>query len=92
MSDKVNYTILCNLVEKYGGGSKKISSSDKTKIWGKIALDYNQETGATKTGKQLQGSWNSRQTRLRTMQSGYKAATKKTGKAVNYMLSCNPNY
>ena len=83
MSVKVNYTILCNLVEKYGGGSKKISSSDKTKIWGKIALDYNQETGATKTGKQLQGSWNSRQTRLRTRQSGYKAATKKTGKDVN---------
>ena len=83
MSDKVDYTILCNLVEKHSANSKKISSSDKTKIWKKVAIDYNQETGATKTGKQLQGSWNTRQTRLKTKQSGYKAATKKTGKDVN---------
>ena len=89
MSDKVNYTILCNLVEKHGLNSKKISSSDKTKIWEKISLDYNQETGATKTGKKLQGSWNSHQTRLKTKQSGYKAGTKKTGKDVNFGLSCN---
>ena len=83
MSDKVDYTILCNLVEKHGLNSKKHNSSDKGKIWEKISLDYNQQTGATKTGKQLQGSWNSKQTRLRTKQSGFKAATKKTGKDVN---------
>ena len=82
MSDKIDFTdftILGNLIEKHGLNSGKKSNIDKNAIWTKIAKDYNQETGATKIGKRLQGSWNSHQNRLKTKQSKIEAGAKQTG-------------
>ena len=78
MSDKIDYNLVCDLIEKYDLNSKG-NNQEKKIVWESIVQDYNAEKIVIKTVKQVQDSWYGHLRRTKKKLSNYKAGMKQTG-------------